>query len=158
MLKRSPRLQKDPVFRKIPFSERSRFQKDPVFRIMFRSILSIVSGYGVMVLSIMALFVIWFRQPDIQPSHNFMVFSLAYGGVVAVVGGYVTATIANQSKLKHAIGLAVVVMAMGMVSAMMNRGQEPLWYQLSNIAIAVPLVISGGYIQQWPGWQSLWKR
>jgi len=111
-----------------------------------------------MVLSIMMLFAIWFRQPDIQPSHRFMIFSLAYGGVAAVFGGYVTATVANQSKLKHAMGLAMVVIAMGIVSAIVNRGQEPLWYQLSNIAIAVPLIISGGYIQQWVGFKSLWKQ
>lgn len=63
-----------------------------------------------------------------------MLFSLVYGGIMAVMGGYVTAAIANQAELKHALALAAVVGIMALVSmaaasrsrALMASTCEPL--------------------------------
>ncbi len=54
---------------------------------MGRSILSVIAGYLIMVIAIMALFMIWFRGPEATSSGGFMVFSLGYGFVCAVVLG-----------------------------------------------------------------------
>ena len=92
---------------------------------MGRSILSVIVGYLVMAIAIMALFAIWFREKEAAPSDGFMLFSLGYGFVLAVVGGYVTAMIAKHSEMKHAMALAVFSVLMGLFRWLLRRGRSP---------------------------------
>jgi len=114
---------------------------------MGRSILSVIVGYLVMAIAIMALFAIWFRGKVTPPSDGFMLFSLGYGFVFAVVGGYVTAMIAKRSEMKHAMALAVFSVLMGIVSMVASAGQEPFWYQIANMVVMVSAVVLGGYLR-----------
>ena len=120
---------------------------------MIRSGIAVILGYAIMAAGVIALFAIWFRQPDSLPdslpSRGFMLFSLGYGGIMAVIGGYVTATIAHQAELRHTLVLAAVIGGMALVSSAIADGKEPLWYQLANLLIAIPAVILGGYLKSW---------
>ena len=105
---------------------------------MARSILTVISGYVVVVLAILALFTICFRDasPDTTPSMGFMLFSLGYGFLCAIVGGYITAMIAGRAEMKHAIALAVICVLMGFISMISAAGQQPLLYfTLSETAL-----------------------
>ncbi len=114
---------------------------------MGRSVLSVIVGYLVMAIAIMALFAIWFRGKETPPSEEFMLFSLGYGFVFAVVGGYVTAMIAGRSELKHALALALLSVLMGIVSMVASAGREPRWYQIANMVVMVSAVVLGGYLR-----------
>ncbi|MCG8363178.1 MAG: hypothetical protein MJA27_07595 [Pseudanabaenales cyanobacterium] len=116
---------------------------------MLRSGVAVILGYAIMALGVIGLFAIWFQEPNTLPSRGFMLFSLVYGGIMAVMGGYVTAAIANQAELKHALALAAVVGIMALVSMAAAQGQEPLWHQLANLLIAIPAVILGGFLKGW---------
>jgi hypothetical protein len=102
-----------------------------------------------MVLAILALFTIWFRgaSPDTTPSMGFMLFSLGYGFLFAIVGGYITAMIAGRAEMKHAIALAGICVLMGFISMIFAAGQQPLWYQIANMGIAVFGVVLGSYFR-----------
>jgi peptidoglycan/LPS O-acetylase OafA/YrhL len=114
---------------------------------MGRSILSVIAGYLIMVIAIMALFMIWFRGPEATPSGGFMVFSLGYGFVCAGIGGYATAAIAKRREMAHALSLAGFSLLMGIISMFMADGREPLWYQLANMAVMVCAVVLGGHLR-----------
>ena len=114
---------------------------------MLRSGVAVGLGYAIMGVGVMGLFAIWFRQPDLLPSRGFMIFSLIYGGIMAVMGGYITATIAKRAELKHALALAVVVGTMAFISMVTAQGQEPVWYQIANLMMAIPAVVLGGYLK-----------
>ena len=114
---------------------------------MGRSILSVIVGYLMMALAIMALFAIWFRGKDAAPSDGFMLFGLGYGFVFAVVGGYVTAMIAKRSEMKRAMALAIFAVLMGIVSMIAYAGREPRWYQIANMVVVVTGVLLGGHLR-----------
>ncbi len=116
---------------------------------MVRSGVAVILGYAIMVAGVVGLFAIAHPESDGLPSREFMLFSLGYGGCLAVIGGYVTAAIAPQSEFKHALALAAFVGVMSLVSMAAAQGQEPLWYQLANLFIAVPAVVLGGYLRGW---------
>ena len=123
---------------------------------MLKSGVAVILGYAVMAVGVIGLFAIAYRESDSLPSLGFMLFSLGYGGMMAVVGGYVTAAIAApQTELKHTLALAAFVGVMALVSMAMAQGQEPFWYQLANLFIAIPAVILGGSLK---GWQRRSKR
>jgi hypothetical protein len=114
---------------------------------MGRSVLAVVVGYLVMAIAVVALFAVWFREPNAVPSRGSMLFSLSYGFLFGVVGGYVTALIARRSEVRHAIALAGLLAIRGAVPLIASAGQEPLWYQVATILVMVFAVMLGGYLR-----------
>ena len=114
---------------------------------MVRSIIAVIVGYLVMVVASMALFAIWFREPSTKPTMGFELFSLGYGFVFGVIGGYVTAVIAKRLEMKHTMALAGLSVLMGIVSMISFAGQEPFWYSIANMVIMVCAVVLGGYLR-----------
>ena len=115
---------------------------------MIRSIIAVVAGYIMMTVGVMALFAIWFQgDPNAKPSQSFMVFTLGYGLACAIVGGYATAVIARSSPMAHAWALAGLVAVMSIVSMVMFKGQEPLWFQISNTGMGVTGVCVGAFLR-----------
>jgi hypothetical protein len=95
---------------------------------MGRSLLAVIAGYAVMAAAIMILFALWFRDPTTVPSQGFMLFSLGYGFIFAVLGGYLTALLARRAEMKHTLALAGFSALLGGASMITFAGQEPLWY------------------------------
>lgn len=116
---------------------------------MRRSILAVIGGYVVMSIGIMALFMVAFPNPTLAatPSMNFMLFSLAYGFVFAVIGGYVTAWIAKRAEMKHTLALIGLGIVMGIVSVVMAAVKQPKWYQSGNFVVMIAGNLLGGYLR-----------
>lgn len=106
-----------------------------------------IVGYIAMAVAIMILFAIWFRGSEVVPSRGFMVFSLGYGFLCAVAGGWVTAVIARREEVRHAMFLAGLVLLMGIVSIILSNASEPLWYQIANTTVILPAILLGGYLR-----------
>ena len=62
-------------------------------------------------------------------------------------GGYVTAWIATDRTLIHVLVLALIVLVLGALSALQQRGRQPIWYQLLLIAITPVGVVLGGLLR-----------
>ena len=124
---------------------------------MLRSVLSIVAGYLVLaVLVMLATFAsAKLHQAEgaenpfnAKPGTGFIVANLIYSGVFAVVGGFLTATIARRAPLLHAVILAVILALLGVASLSMAAGtNEPRWYGLTLIVLGPGCATLGGYLQ-----------
>jgi hypothetical protein len=84
-----------------------------------------------------------------QPmSDSLFVLAFAYRIVYGVAGGYITARLAPDKPVKHAVLLGVVgfVLSLAGAAATWNRGPEfgPKWYPLALIVIAIPTAWLGG--------------
>ena len=55
-----------------------------------------------------------------------------------------TAWAAAANPLIHVLALALVVLALAALSALQLRGKQPIWYQLTLVAISPIGVLAGG--------------
>jgi len=84
-----------------------------------------------------------------QPmSDSLFLLALAYRIVYGIAGGYITARLAPDKPVKHALVLGVIgfVLSIAGAAATWNRGPEfgPQWYPVSLIVIAIPTTWIGG--------------
>ena len=81
-------------------------------------------------------------------SGSLFVLALAYRIIYGIAGGYITARLAPDQPLKHALVLGVIgfVLSLAGAVATWNRGPEfgPHWYPVSLIVIAIPSAWLGG--------------
>jgi len=87
-----------------------------------------------------------------QPmSDSLFVLAFAYRIVYGIVGGYITARLAPNKPVQHALLLGVVgfVLSLAGAVATWNRGPEfgPKWYPLALIVIAIPTAWLGGKLK-----------
>ena len=78
-----------------------------------------------------------------QPmSDSLFVLALAYRIVYGIAGGYLTARLAPDKPVKHAVVLGIIgfVLSLGGTVATWNLGPEfgPKWYPLLLMVIAIP--------------------
>jgi len=89
----------------------------------------------------------WF-QPMSTP---LWLLATAYRIVYGVVGGYITARLAPERPVKHALILGVVGLVLSVAGAVgtWNAGPEfgPRWYPLVLVLIAVPTAWLGGKLR-----------
>lgn len=126
--------------------ETSRRAQSPLDRIarmpsIVRSILAVIGG-------IAALSVVLFAAEPLTPASNATTASrllwLAILTISMTAGGFITAWIAPQAKVGHAIGMALLQAAMTLVAMQMVRhASEPLWFWLGGVAPMIPSAWAG---------------
>jgi hypothetical protein len=77
------------------------------------------------------------------PSLPLVVFIIGYAFAYAVVGGYLTARVAPQSPLAHALALGALLLLASLGFALANQHQ-PLWYLLTSTLFVVLGCVAGG--------------
>lgn len=82
-----------------------------------------------------------------KPQPGYIFVNLGYSFLAAAAGGYVTAWAAKGNPLVLVLGLGIIVLALGALSALQSRGKQPIWYQLSLVAITPLGVLAGGLIR-----------
>ena len=87
-----------------------------------------------------------------QPmSDSLFLLAFAYRIVYGIVGGYITARLAPDKPVKHAVVLGAIgfVLSLAGAAATWNRGPEfgPKWYPLALIVIAIPTAWLGGKLK-----------
>lgn len=74
--------------------------------------------------------------------------AIGYRMVDGVIGGYITAQLAPDWPVRHALALGVLgfLMSIAGVLATWNKGPEfgPKWYPLALVVIALPCALIGG--------------
>ena len=119
---------------------------------MIRSILSVIAGYATMVVLVMLATVLAVKTmlpaTDLQsamklkPTPSYLAVNLAYSGLFAVLGGFVTAAVAGRAPLPHALALAVMMIVLGIVSLLQSTsGQQPRWYGLTLLLLLCCLML-----------------
>jgi|SRR5437870_5207765 len=74
----------------------------------------------------------------------------SYRIVISVAGAWLTARLAPDRSLKHALILGYVGVVLGLVGvvATWNRGLGPRWYPIALVVLAVPQCWVGGKIYE----------
>jgi hypothetical protein len=88
----------------------------------------------------------WIGQPG-KPKPGYVFVNLGYSFLAAAAGGYVTAWIAVHNPLVHVLALAITVLLLAALSALQQRGQQPVWYMLALVAITPLGVLAGGLVR-----------
>lgn len=121
--------------------------------LILRAFLALLAGFltmaimvGVATAVLMKRIPEWIGAPG-HPRAGYIFVNLGYSFAAAIAGGYVTAWIAKGNPLIHALALALVVLLLSALSAIQQRGQQPIWYQLTLIAITPAGVFLGGLLR-----------
>jgi hypothetical protein len=88
----------------------------------------------------------WTGTPG-QPKAGYIFVNLGYSLAAALVGGYITASFAHGNPLHHVLALALIVLLLSALSALQERGKQPIWYQLTLIALTPIGVFLGGLLR-----------
>ena len=114
---------------------------------MLRSIVAVLVGYALIAIAIAALFTVSFPDRKVQPSQVFRFFSLIYGFVFGIVGGYVCGLITRRSEVKHSVAIAAIGIIFSIVSTAFGTIKELHWYQLANMVVLTVAVLLGGWLR-----------
>lgn len=78
------------------------------------------------------------------------VIATSYRIVIGIVGGWLTARLAPEKPMKHALILGVIgtVLGLGGVAATWNLGLGPRWYPIALAVLALPQCWLGGKIHE----------
>jgi hypothetical protein len=101
---------------------------------------------GVLTAVLMRVTPSWVQSKG-KPQAGYIFVNIAYSFMAAAAGGYVTAWLAAANPLYHVLALAIIVLAMAALSALQQRGKQPIWYQLTLVALSPIGVFAGGIIR-----------
>jgi hypothetical protein len=59
----------------------------------------------------------------------------------------VTAWVAAANPMYHVMALGIIVLALAALSALQARGKQPVWYQLTLVALTPMGVLAGGLVR-----------
>jgi hypothetical protein len=121
--------------------------------VILHAFLALVAGFAVMALLVMGMTALltqlvpsW-AGTEGNPQPGYIVVNLGYSFLAAAVGGYVTAWIAADNPLVHVLALGLTVLALAALSVLQQRGKQPVWYQLTLVAISPIGVFAGGLVR-----------
>jgi hypothetical protein len=120
-----------------------------------RSVWAVVAGLLVIIvvttLVDIALHVAGVYPPTGQPIDDALaVLATAYRIVISVGGAWLTARLAPQRPMKHALILGFVGTILGLVGAVAtwNMGLGPRWYPIALTVLAIPQCWVGGKVYE----------
>ena len=114
---------------------------------MTRSVIAVVVGYLVFGVSAVVLFEVSGVDPKATPSVPFAILSTCYGMAFAGAAGFVTATIAARSELRHGATVAGVIAVLATLSLVIERSAGSVWSQIASLVLMAPAAVAGGYVR-----------
>ncbi|CAG0993713.1 hypothetical protein METP3_02810 [Methanosarcinales archaeon] len=117
---------------------------------IFKSIGAILAGMVTgAVLSISTDFVLETTGIFPPPDQGFfiwwmLVLALIYRGIYTVAAGYITATLAPNQPIRHAIILGIIGVVVTVLGSITNWEKSHAWYPIALILITLPCTWLGG--------------
>jgi hypothetical protein len=121
--------------------------------VMVRAFLALLAGFATMAVLVMVLtaLVTWLAPEwagaEGKPNPGYAFVNLGYSLLAAAAGGYVTAWGSAANPMIHVLVLGIVVLAMAALSALQERGKQPVWYALTLLALMPLGVLAGGLVR-----------
>lgn len=120
---------------------------------IFRAFLALLAGFltmalptGIVTTVLMKRVPAWVALND-RPRPAYLVTNLAYSLIFATAGGYVTGIIGHENPLHYALILAIAVLLLSGMSAVYQRGQQPVSYQILVLVLVPACVMLGGWLR-----------
>ena len=101
---------------------------------------------GVLTALLMRLTPSWVGDEG-KPRPGYIFVNLGYSFLAAAAGGYVTSWVAAANPMYHVMALGLIVLMLAALSALQQRGKQPIWYQLTLVAITPVGVLAGGLVR-----------
>jgi hypothetical protein len=121
--------------------------------VILRAFLALLAGFATMALLIAIVTGMlskltpgWVESQG-KPQASYMFVNLGSSFLAAAAGGYVTAWASLANPLVHVLALALVVLALGALSALQQRDKLPIGYSLALVALAPVGVLAGGLLR-----------
>ena len=121
--------------------------------VVLHAFLAMLAGFATMALLVAIMTALlqkltpsWVGTPE-KPSPGYIFVNLGYSFLAAAAGGYVTAWLAQANPLIHVLALAIAVLLLAALSVLQQRGQQPVWYLLTLVALTPVGVLAGGFIR-----------
>lgn len=121
---------------------------------MLRSILSVVAGVSVWGLlwvsanlAVASAFPASFDEAGLTTAPTLLMLSIAISAGLSVLAGWLCATIAESSLMKHVTVLAFIQLAIGIFVQAGVWNLMPIWYHVIFLALVVPMHLAGGRIR-----------
>ena len=121
--------------------------------VVLRAFLALVAGFATMAALVAIVTILlqkltpsWVSEEG-RPRLAYIFVNLGYSFLAAAAGGYVTAWLSPANPLVHVLVLAITVLLLAALSALQQRGQQPVWYMLTLVAITPAGVLAGGFIR-----------
>ena len=121
--------------------------------VVLHTFLSLAAGFAAAMLVVLGLrgllqlFVPSLAAVSARPSPSYTVVNLGASFLAGAAGGYITAYAAAANPLVHVLALGLILLALAALSSLQLRGQLPIWYQLTQVAIAPLGVLAGGLLR-----------
>jgi hypothetical protein len=121
--------------------------------VVLHAFLALAAGFATMAALVMLMTALlqrltpgWVSEKG-KPQAGYIFVNLAYSFLAAAAGGYVTAWAAAANPMPHVLALGMAVLALAALSALQQRGQHPIWYQLALLALTPLGVLAGGLVR-----------
>ncbi|HEY2468732.1 MAG TPA: hypothetical protein VGI45_12950 [Terracidiphilus sp.] len=121
--------------------------------VVLHAFLALVAGFATIAVLVTIVTVLlqkltpsWVGTPG-HPGAGYIFVNLGYSCLAAAAGGYVTAWLAHANPLFHVLALAITVLLLSALSALQQRGQQPVWYMLTLVALTPLGVLAGGLVR-----------
>ncbi len=121
--------------------------------VVLHAFLALLSGFATMAALVAVITVLlqkltpaWVGDTG-KPNRAYIFVNLGYSFLAAAAGGYVTAWMAQHNPLIHVLALAITVLLLAALSALQQRGKQPVWYILTLVALTPLGVLAGGLIR-----------
>jgi hypothetical protein len=121
--------------------------------VVLHAFLALLAGFAVMAMLVVLVTAALARfTPDWvgatgSPRPGYVLVNLGYSFVAAAAGGYVTAWVAENNPLYHVMALAIVVLALSALSALQQKGKQPVWYALALVGLTPVGILAGGLVR-----------
>ncbi len=121
--------------------------------VILRTFLALLAGFATMAMLVAVITALLMKlTPDWvgeqgKPKPGYIFVNLGYSFLAAAAGGFVTAWAAQRNPLIHVLALALAVLALAALSALQQRGKQPIWYMLTLVALSPLGVLAGGMVR-----------
>jgi len=124
-----------------------------------RSVAAVLAGFVTLSVALYAMqgagtAVLFRMQPDLPATASIVNYStgtrvlwLIWETASMVAAGYVTARLASSSAAAHAIVMGAIQAIVTLWAMFSVRGDEPLWFWLTGIAMMIPAASYGGWLR-----------
>jgi len=115
----------------------------------FKSIGAVIAGFILIVVLSVTVDSILKVMDILPPDHLFVstgliLFVLFYRAVFSLIGSYLSAKLAPQNPMKHALALGVLGLVISSIGAIVASDLGPGWYAWTLAAISLPVAWLGG--------------
>jgi hypothetical protein len=122
-----------------------------------QSVLAVLAGFVVMTVIVIVSTVVLARgmtPPAIgrgggmpRPGSGYLMANLGCSALAALVGGYLTASMAESAPVLHGVALAVLMIFMSALSMRQSMGTQPRWYAVVLMTVMPAIAVGGSVLQ-----------